>query len=122
MQHPLPFPLLLLSPCFTLPQFKSFTGFVPQRIKFVSPPVANTTPQGTNRWYANHIKRYRADLGPGLQLTSGCKARFRSAYQCGTQLLAVFWHLVTEGPFMWKQRVFLCANARQDKGLYDPFL
>lgn len=40
MQHPLPFPLLLLSPCFTLPQFKSFTGFVPQRIKFVSPPGA----------------------------------------------------------------------------------
>lgn len=40
MKHPLPFPLLLLSSCFTLPQFRSFRGFVPQRIKFVSPPIA----------------------------------------------------------------------------------
>lgn len=40
MQHPLPFPLLLLFSCFTLPQFKSFRGFIPQRIKFLSPPVA----------------------------------------------------------------------------------
>lgn len=73
---PFLFPLLLLSSCLTLPQFKSPP--LPQASyhrgqNLYHLPQSNIPWQGTKRWYANHIKRYRADLGAGLQLTSGCK-------------------------------------------------
>lgn len=72
---PFLFPLLLFSFFYvTLPQFKSSAGSTSQRTNLYHVPQANTTWPGTEQWHANLIKRYRVNLGVGLQLTSGCKA------------------------------------------------
>lgn len=60
---------------FTLPPMKSSAHFVSQRSKFLSHPrnKYNLTRHWTMVCSAYPIKRYRVNLGAGLQLTSGCK-------------------------------------------------
>lgn len=71
---PFLFPLLLFSLFyFTHPSLNPLQGSHNRGQNFYRVPQANTTWLGTKWLHANHIKRYRANLGAGLQLTSGCK-------------------------------------------------